>query len=77
MNIDKKTEVRLQEIIDQTREYIQEQADKGYDLMELAQVMLTISREVMVDGYGEYLADAYIKNQITRLKSDEKSITLH
>ena len=75
--IDKKTEARVQKIIDETRDYIQEQAEKGVDLIELAQVMLSMSRETMVDAYGEYVADTYISNQISRLKIPQNSLTLH
>jgi hypothetical protein len=75
--IDKKTEARVQKIIDETRVFIQGQAEKGVDLVELAQVMLSMSREAMVDAYGEYVADTYITTQISRLKTEENSLTLH
>lgn len=75
--IDKKTEARVQKIIDDTRHFIQDQAEKGVDLVELAQVMLSMSRETMVDAYGEYVADTYISNQISRLKIPHNSLTLH
>ena len=75
--IDKKTEARVQKIIDETRDFIQDQAEKGVDLVELAQVMLSMSRETMVDAYGEYVADTYISNQISRLKIPQNSLTLH
>ena len=74
--IDKKTETRVQKIIDDTRHFIQDQAEKGVDLVELAQVMLSMSRETMVDAYGEYVADTYISNQISRLKIPHNSLTL-
>lgn len=75
--IDKKTEARVQKIIDETRDFIQVQAEKGIDLVELAQVMLSMSRETMVDAYGEYVADTYIANQISRLQKPQNSLTLH
>jgi len=75
--IDKKTELRVQKIIDETRNFIQEQAERGVDLVELAQVMLSMSRETMVDAYGEYIADTYITNQISRLQKPQNSLTLH
>ena len=75
--IDKKTEERVQKVIDETRDFIQEQAEKGVDLVELAQVMLSMSRETMVDAYGEFVADNYISTQISRLKSPQNSLTLH
>ena len=75
--IDKKTEARVQKIIDDTRHFIQDQAEKGVDLVELAQVMLSMSSETMVDAYGEYVADTYITNQISRLKIPQNSLTLH
>ena len=37
--IDKKTEARVQKIINETRDFVQDQAAKGVDLVELAQVM--------------------------------------
>jgi len=75
--IDKKTEARVQKIIDETRTFIQQQAERGVDLVELAQVMLSMSRETMVDAYGEYIADTYITNQISRLQKPQNSLTLH
>ena len=75
--IDKKTEARVQKIIDDTRHFIQDQAEQGDDLVELAQVMLSMRRETMVDAYGEYVADTYISNQISRLKIPHNSLTLH
>ena len=75
--IDKKTEARVQKIINETRDFIQDQAEKGVDLVELAQVMLSMSREAMVDAYGEYIADTYINTQISRLKTPNNSLTLH
>ena len=73
--MDKKTEKRIKKMISETRYYMQEQAEIGTDILELAQVMLTISREAMVDAYGEYFADSYIKNEISRLKRNQNSIT--
>ena len=52
-------------------------AEQGIDLIELAQVMLSMSREAMVDVYGEVVADSYIKQQISYLKNPENSLTLH
>jgi hypothetical protein len=75
--MDKQTEKRVQKIINDTRTFVQGQVDQGMNLVELAQVMLAMSRETMVDAYGEQLADAYIANQISRLQNDEKSLTLH
>jgi hypothetical protein len=39
--------------------------------------MLSMSREAMVDVYGEVVADSYIKQQISYLKNPENSLTLH
>ena len=39
--------------------------------------MLAMSREAIVDAYGEALADSYISNQISELQKSENSITLH
>jgi hypothetical protein len=75
--VDKKTEKRIQSIIDDSRSFMQGQAEKGVDLIELAQVMLSMSRETMVDAYGEFVADTYIVNQISKLKINENSLTLH
>ena len=75
--VDKKTEKRIQSIIDDARVFMQSQAEKGVDLVELAQVMLSMSRETMVDAYGEFVADTYIANQISKLKINENSLTLH
>ena len=47
------------------------------DLVELAQVMLSMSREAMVDAYGEYIADTYITTQISKLQTPKNSLTLH
>ena len=76
-NMDKETEKRVQKIINDTRTFVQGQVDQGMNLVELAQVMLAMSRETIVDAYGEQIADAYIANQISRLQNDEKSLTLH
>jgi|TARA_R100000773_G_scaffold44656_1_gene46980 Na+/H+ antiporter NhaA len=75
--IDKKTEARVQKIINETRDFVQDQAAKGVDLVELAQVMLSMSREAMVDAYGEYIADTYITTQISKLQTPKNSLTLH
>ena len=75
--IDKKTEARVQKIINETRGFVQDQAAKGVDLVELAQVMLSMSREAMVDAYGEYVADTYITTQISKLQTPKNSLTLH
>ena len=63
--MDETTKRRVQKIIDSTRDFVQEQAEQGIDLIELAQVMLSMSREAMVDVYGEVVADSYIKQQIS------------
>lgn len=76
-NMDKKTEKRVQIIIDETRKFVQGQVDQGSNLVEIAQVMLAMSREAIVDAYGEALADSYISNQISELQKSENSITLH
>ena len=75
--MDETTQRRVQKIIDSTRDFVQEQAEEGIDLIELAQVMLSMSREAMVDVYGEVVADSYIKQQISYLKNSENSLTLH
>jgi len=75
--MDETTKRRVQKIIDSTRDFVQEQAEQGIDLIELAQVMLSMSREAMVDVYGEVVADSYIKQQISYLKNSENSLTLH
>jgi|TARA_B100001059_G_C17334186_1_gene332730 hypothetical protein len=75
--MDETTKRRVQKIIDSTRDFVQEQAEQGIDLIELAQVMLSMSREAMVDVYGEVVADSYIKQQISYLKNPENSLTLH
>ena len=75
--LDKKTEKRIQGIIDDSRSFMQGQAEKGVDLVELAQVLLSMSRETMVDHYGEFIADSYIVNQISKLQTPKNSLTLH
>ena len=75
--IDEVTKKRIQNIIDNTRDFIQDQAEQGIDLIELAQVLLSMSRETLVDAYGEYVADNYIAQQISYLKTQENSLTLH
>ena len=75
--IDEVTKKRVQKIINNTRDFVQEQSEQGVDLIELAQVLLTMSRETMVDAYGEYVADNYIAQQISYLKNQENSLTLH
>jgi len=39
--------------------------------------MISMSRETLVDAYGEYVADNYISQQISYLKTKENSLTLH
>ena len=46
--MDKPTEKRVQKIINETRHFVQGQADQGVNLVELAQVMLAMSRETLV-----------------------------
>ena len=75
--IDEVTKKRIQSIIDNTRDFIQDQAEQGIDVVELAQVLLSMSRETLVDAYGEYVADNYIAQQISYLKNQENSLTLH
>jgi len=75
--MDKKTEKRVQGIINDTRTFVQGQVDQGVNLLELAQVMLAMSRETMVDAYGEAVADSYISTQISKLQNDQNSLTLH
>ena len=36
-----------------------------------------MSRETLVDAYGELAADSYIAQQISYLKNQENSLTLH
>ena len=76
-NMDKETEKRVQKIINDTRTFVQGQVDQGMNLVELAQVMLAMSRETIVDAYGEQLADSYIHTQISRLQNEEKEPTIH
>ena len=45
--------------------------------MEVAQVMLAMSREAIVDAYGEQLADSYIHSQISQLQNEENNPTVH
>ena len=75
--IDDVTKKRVQKIINNTRDFVQEQAEQGVDLIELAQVLLTMSRDTLVDAYGEYVADNYIAHQFSYLKTQENSLTLH
>jgi len=75
--IDDVTKKRVQKIINNTRDFVQEQAEQGVDLIELAQVLLTMSRDTLVDAYGEYVADNNIAQQISYLKTQENSLTLH
>ena len=75
--IDDVTKKRVQKIINNTRDFVQEQAEQGVDLIELAQVLLTMSRDTLVDAYGEYVADNYIAQQISYLKTQKNSLTLH
>ena len=75
--IDDVTKKRVQKIINNTRDFVQEQSEQGVDLIELAQVLLTMSRDTLVDAYGEHVADSYIAQQISYLKTQENSLTLH
>ena len=75
--MDEVTKRRIQKIIDSTRDFVQDQAEEGIDIVELAQVMISMSRETLVDAYGEYVADNYISQQISYLKNQENSLTLH
>jgi ABC-type uncharacterized transport system fused permease/ATPase subunit len=76
-NMDEVTKRRIQKIIDSTRDFVQDLAEEGIDVVELAQVMISMSRETLVDAYGEYVADNYISQQISYLKTKENSLTLH
>jgi hypothetical protein len=75
--MDDLTKRRIQKIIDNTRDFVQDQAEEGIDIVELAQVMISMSRETLVDAYGEYVADNYISQQISYLKNEQNSLTLH
>jgi ferritin len=75
--MDEITKKRVQKIIDSTRDFVQDLAEEGIDVVELAQVMISMSRETLVDVYGEYVADSYISQQISYLKTQENSLTLH
>jgi len=75
--IDEVTKKRVQKIIDEIRDFVQQQSEQGVDLIELAQVMLSMSRETLIDAYGELAADSYIAQQISYLKNQENSLTLH
>ena len=75
--MDKQTEKRVQKIINETRSFVQDQVDQGGNLVEIAQVMLAMSREAIVDAYGEQLADSYIHSQISQLQNEENNPTLH
>lgn len=75
--MDSKTKNRVEKIISETRSFVQDQVEQGVDVVELAQVMLAMSRETMVDAYGVYVADSYISTQISKLQNDENSLTLH
>lgn len=77
VSMDKQTEKRVQKIINETRAYVQDQVDQGANLVEVAQVMLAMSREAIVDAYGEQLADSYIHSQISQLQNEENNPTLH
>ena len=77
VDMDKETQKRVEKIISDTRAYVQGQIDSGANLIEVAQVMLAMSREAIVDAYGEQLADSYIHTQISRLQNDEKEPTIH
>ena len=75
--IDKKTKERVEKIISETRSFVQDQTEQGINIVELAQVMLAMSRETLVDAYGPYVADSYISTQISKLQNEENSLTLH
>ena len=75
--IDKKTKERVEKIISETRSFVQDQTEQGVNIVELAQVMLAMSRETLVDAYGSYVADSYISTQISKLQNEENSLTLH
>ena len=77
VSMDKQTEKRVQKIINETRSFVQDQVDQGGNLVEVAQVMLAMSREAIVDAYGEQLADSYIHSQISQLQNEENNPTLH
>lgn len=77
VSMDKQTEKRVQKIINETRSFVQDQVDQGGNLVEIAQVMLAMSREAIVDAYGEQLADSYIHSQISQLQNEENNPTLH
>ena len=49
--MDKETQKRVEKIISDTRAYVQGQIDDGANLIEVAQVMLAMSREAIVDAY--------------------------
>ena len=72
--MDKETQKRVEKIISDTRAYVQGQIDSGANLIEVAQVMLAMSREAIVDAYGEQLADSYIHTQISRLQMTKKNL---
>ena len=72
--MDKETQKRVEKIISDTRAYVQGQIDSGANLIEVAQVMLAMSREAIVDAYGEQLADSYIHTTPITAKSEEKSL---
>jgi hypothetical protein len=75
--MDKQTEKRVQKIINETRSFVQDQVDQGGNLVEIAQVMLAMSREAIVDAYGEQPPDSYIHSQISQLQNEENNPTLH
>ena len=75
--MNKQTEKRVQKIINETRSFVQDQVDQGGNLVEVAQVMLAMSREAIVDAYGEQLADSYIHSQISQLQNEENNPTVH
>jgi predicted metal-dependent RNase len=77
VSMNKQTEKRVQKIINETRSFVQDQVDQGGNLVEIAQVMLAMSREAIVDAYGEQLADSYIHSQISQLQNEENNPTLH
>tara|TARA_R110002012_G_scaffold288604_1_gene481387 strand:- start:3242 stop:3484 length:243 start_codon:yes stop_codon:yes gene_type:complete len=75
--LSKETKKRVEKIISDARSFVQGQVEQGVDIVELAQVLLAMSRETIVDAYGEQIADSYIATQISMLQKEENSLTLH
>jgi hypothetical protein len=67
----------VKNLAQEIRSLVQDQTEQGVNIVELAQVMLAMSRETLVDAYGPYVADTYISTQISKLQNDENSLTLH